>query len=105
MGFIVGHFLLVWCILGFVTPRWFDVFIIPERRDDWKQPMAPCVVRGAREAEVASSMEVASGSGSVHDEAKLNSATKDPRSDHLTSDNLNDSNSDPLFPDAPKRKQ
>ena len=105
MGFIIGHFLLIWCILGFVMPRWLDIFIVPERRDDWKQPIAPCVVRGTREAEVDSSMEAASASDSVHDEAKPDSVTQDPRSDHLTSDDLNDSNSDPLFPDAPKRKQ
>ena len=112
MGFIVAHFLLIWVILGFVMPRWLDIFIIPERRDDWKQPIAPCVLRGTREADLDGSMEAASGSGSdfMHDEAKPDSVTKattDPRSDHLTAaddDGLNDRNN-PLFPDPPKRKQ
>jgi solute carrier family 6 GABA transporter-like protein 1 len=107
MGFIIGHCLLLWCILGFVMPRWLDVFIIPERRDDWKQPIAPCVVRSTREAEISSSMEeAASGSGSMVHDAKLESSsvTKDPRSDRLANGDLNDNNSDPLFPDAPMRK-
>lgn len=103
MGFIIGHFLLVWCVFGFVMPRWLDVFIIPERRDDWKQPIAPCVLRGTREAEIDNSMEAASASDSMH-EAKPESVTKDPQSDPLTNDNLNDNN-DPLFPDPPKRKR
>lgn len=103
MGFIIGHFLLIWCILGFVMPRWLDIFIIPERRDDWKQPIAPCVVRATREAETSSSMEAASASDSIH-EAKPESVTKDLRSDHLAHDSLNDSNS-PLFPDPPKRQR
>ena len=97
MGFIIGHFLLLWCILGFVMPRWLDIFIIPERRDDWKHPVAPCIIRGTREAEISSSMEEASISNSTH-EAKPDLSTKDPQGD------MNDSNSDPLFPDAPKRK-
>jgi hypothetical protein len=84
-------------------PRWLDIFIIPERRDDWKQPVAPCVIRGTREAEISSSMEEASISNSTH-EAKPDFSTKDPQGDHLTDGGLNDSNSDPLFPDAPKRK-
>lgn len=108
MGFIIGHFLLVWCVLGFVMPRWLDIFIIPERRDDWKQPIAPCVVRGTREAEIDSGLEAASASDSMHDGVKPDSVTqteKDPRSDHLTADgDPNDSNN-PLFPDPPKRKQ
>jgi solute carrier family 6 GABA transporter-like protein 1 len=107
MGFIIGHFLLVWCILGFVMPRWLDVFIIPERRDDWKQPVAPCVVRGTREAEIDSSLEGAvSGSDSMHDAKPDSVKTKDhTRSDHLIGDGLNDGNSDPLFPDPPKRQR
>jgi solute carrier family 6 GABA transporter-like protein 1 len=103
MGFIIGHFLLVWCVLGFVMPRWLDVFIIPERRDDWKQPIAPCVLRGTREAEIDSNLEAASASDSMH-EAKPESVIKDPQSDTLANDNLNDRN-DPLFPDPPKRKR
>ena len=86
-----------------MMPRWLDVFIIPERRDDWKQPIAPCVLRGTREAEIDSRMEAASASDSMH-EAKPEFVTKEPQSDPLTNDNLND-NDDPLFPDPPKRKR
>lgn len=60
MGFIIGHFLLVWCVVGFLMPKWLDVFIIEERRDDWKQPVAPCVLRDTTEGEIADSLEAGS---------------------------------------------
>lgn len=104
MGFIIAHFLLLWVVLGFVMPRWLDIFIIPERRDDWKQPLAPCVIRNTAEADIATGMENASPSDSVH-EAKPDAVTKDSTSDHLNSDGLHDSNNDPLFPDYPKRQR
>jgi hypothetical protein len=103
MGFIIAHFLLIWCILGFVMPRWLDIFIIPERRDDWRQPIAPCVLRDTREAEISSNMEAASASDSLH-EAKPDSATNLSQSDPMATENLNNSNN-PLFPDSPKRKR
>lgn len=61
-GFIIAHFLLLWVVAGFVMPRWFGVFIVHERRDDWKQPYAPNVLRDTTEGEVADSMEAASSS-------------------------------------------
>jgi solute carrier family 6 GABA transporter-like protein 1 len=45
IGFIVAHFLLLWIVVGWLVPSWFDVFVIHERRDDWKQPYAPNVLR------------------------------------------------------------
>ncbi len=57
MGFIIGHFLLLWVVVGLFMPQWFGVFIIPERRDDWKQPTAPCVLRGTVENDEADSLE------------------------------------------------
>ncbi|KAL5625741.1 hypothetical protein FOBRF1_000084 [Fusarium oxysporum] len=57
LGFIVAHLLLVWCVIGFVFPRWFNMFIIPERRDDWKQPYAPNVLRGTTEGKDATKAE------------------------------------------------
>lgn len=60
LGFIIGHFLLVWCVVGFIFPSWLDVFIIPERRDDWKQPVAPRVLRDTQEGQIADEMESAS---------------------------------------------
>lgn len=62
MGFIVGHFLLVWCVAGFFMPKWLDVFIIPERRDDWKQPLAPGIRRDTTEGQIADVMETGSSS-------------------------------------------
>jgi solute carrier family 6 GABA transporter-like protein 1 len=103
MGFIIAHFLLLWVVLGFVMPRWLDIFIIPERRDDWKQRIAPCVPRDAIEGDTANGMEFASPSDSIH-EAKPTAVPKDARSDHINNDGLNDSNNSPLFPDHPKRQ-
>jgi solute carrier family 6 (neurotransmitter transporter, GABA) member 1 len=64
LGFIIGHFLLVWCVVGFLLPRWLDAFIIEERRDDWKQPMAPCLLRDTTDGQIASNMEAGSPSDS-----------------------------------------
>ncbi|KLO92094.1 Uncharacterized protein LW93_7723 [Fusarium fujikuroi] len=63
LGFIVAHLLLVWCVIGFVFPRWFNVFIVSERRDDWKQPYAPNVLRGTTEGEDATETETGMSSG------------------------------------------
>lgn len=70
MGFIIGHFLLVWCILGFIMPRWLDIFIIEERRDDWKQPVAPHLLRDTTEREIADSMESGSASESMREDGE-----------------------------------
>ncbi|PVH98239.1 SNF-domain-containing protein [Periconia macrospinosa] len=60
MGFIIGHFLIVWVILGFIMPGWLDAFIIPERRNDWKQPHAPDLLRDTTDGEIADSLEAGS---------------------------------------------
>jgi solute carrier family 6 GABA transporter-like protein 1 len=60
LGFIIGHFLLVWVVVFFFFPQWLDVFIIPERRDDWKQPIAPGVLRDTTEGVMADGMETGS---------------------------------------------
>ena len=57
VGFIVAHFLLVWIVVGWLVPSWFDVFVIPERRDDWKQPYAPNVLRETTDEDDAESSE------------------------------------------------
>lgn len=80
MGFIIGHFLLVWCVVGFLMPRWLDIFIVPERRDDWKQPIAPCLLRDTTEGEIADNLEAASPSDPMQ-ETKQNPKVKDPLSD------------------------
>ncbi|KAK2936613.1 Sodium:neurotransmitter symporter [Fusarium oxysporum f. sp. vasinfectum] len=73
LGFIVAHLLLVWCVIGFVFPRWFNIFIVPERRDDWKQPYAPNVLRGTTEGEDATKAETASSLGLLAEAVPLNS--------------------------------
>lgn len=103
MGFIVGHFLLLLCVVGFVMPRWLDIFIIPERRDDWEQPTAPCVLRDTRGTEIADGMESASADDSIH-ENNPDAAMKNTRSDQIMSDGVSE-NENPLFPDAPKRQR
>jgi solute carrier family 6 GABA transporter-like protein 1 len=60
LGFIIGHFLLVWVAFGLCMPSWFDVFIVPERRDDWKQPVAPGVLRETPEDRIAEGLESSS---------------------------------------------
>lgn len=102
MGFIIGHFLLLLCIVGFVMPRWLDIFIIPERRDDWKQPTAPCVLRDTREADIADGLEFSSPGESIK-EAKPDAAIRGVRNDQLANDVLGEGDS-PLFPDVPKRQ-
>ena len=60
MGFIVAHFLLVWVVFFFFVPSWLDVFIVPERREDWKQPTAPNVLRDTTDGVVADGLEAGS---------------------------------------------
>jgi solute carrier family 6 GABA transporter-like protein 1 len=47
-------------VIGFVIPHWLDVFIIPERRDDWKQPLATGFLRDTTEGEVVVRLETGS---------------------------------------------
>jgi solute carrier family 6 GABA transporter-like protein 1 len=42
------------------VPQWLDVFIVPERREDWKQPVAPNVLRDTTEGVVADGLETGS---------------------------------------------
>jgi solute carrier family 6 GABA transporter-like protein 1 len=49
-------------VIGFIFPRWFNVFVIPERRDDWRQPYAPNVLRGTTEGEEATKAETGTSS-------------------------------------------
>lgn len=100
MGFIIGHFLLIWCVVGFVMPRWLDIFILEERRDDWKQPTAPCVLRDTNEAEIADGMESASQSDSAQEKEKETNLPKNAQGDDHDMDTLQ---RDALFPDAPPR--
>jgi len=79
-GFIIGHFLLVWCVVGFIMPSWLDIFIIKERRDDWRQPTAPCLLRDTTDGELAANLEAGSPSDSLQ-EKKHTPGAKDPQRD------------------------
>jgi solute carrier family 6 GABA transporter-like protein 1 len=57
-GFATAHIALVIVGLGVIVPRWFDVLIPTERRNDGEYPYAPCetierdapeVITGSRE--------------------------------------------------------
>jgi len=60
-------------------PRWFKSFIIEERRDDWKQPVAPCVIRGTTEGHVVDNLESGSPFDSTDEDEKTDSTAKTHR--------------------------
>lgn len=62
-------------------PSWLDVFIIEERRDDWKQPTAPCLLRDTTEGQVAAHMEEGSPDGSMREKKQAPLAHESPRTD------------------------
>ncbi|CAG1991375.1 unnamed protein product [Fusarium graminearum] len=62
VGFIVAHCLLLWIVIGYIFPRWYDVFIVHDRRDDWKQPYAPNISRGTTDGQEVDSNEAATSS-------------------------------------------
>lgn len=68
-GFVIAHFTMVLVVLGFLVPRWFNPFIVPERRDEWKQPYAPNQLRGITDAMNSDAMEA--GSGHVSQEGEV----------------------------------
>ena len=93
MGFIVGHVLLVWCVAGFVMPHWLDIFIVPERRGDWKQPISPGILPDTTEGEARDRLESGSSSDITEekkDETRKSDVPDDPthhaRSNYLTAD-------------------
>jgi solute carrier family 6 GABA transporter-like protein 1 len=59
IGFIVAHCLLLWIVIGFIFPRWYDIFIKHERREDWKQPYAPNQLRGTTDGQEVGNTEAA----------------------------------------------
>ena len=40
-GFTFAHITVLLAIIGVAIPRALDVFVLPEKRDDWKAPYAP----------------------------------------------------------------
>ena len=43
-GFTFAHITVLLAIIGVAIPRALDVFVLPEKRDDWKAPYAPQVL-------------------------------------------------------------
>lgn len=66
-GFIVAHFVMLAALLGLVMPRYLDVFVPYERRDDGIKPTMPGVTIGILEAESDRAMETGSNQGSDSD--------------------------------------
>lgn len=42
-AFTFAHCTVLLVIIGLIVPRVFDVFVLPEKRDDWKAQYAPQV--------------------------------------------------------------
>lgn len=79
VGFIVAHCLLLWIVIGFVFPRWYDIFIKHERREDWKQPYAPNILRDTTDGHEPGSNEAATS------EAAMSSETSSKKENDETS--------------------
>jgi solute carrier family 6 (neurotransmitter transporter, GABA) member 1 len=61
-GFIVAHVALFVIALGFLAPRWFNIIVSPERREDGNKLFAPNVTLGIDGVDSSSnSMEAGSG--------------------------------------------
>lgn len=80
-------------------PQWLDIFIVPERRDDWKQPLAPGIMRDTTEGELVDCLETGSQfdmtegkkDGSVNNNTSNGSLRRDSDSSaaaDLRSDNI-----------------
>ncbi|KAL4722260.1 hypothetical protein ACLX1H_011042, partial [Fusarium chlamydosporum] len=68
VGFIVAHCLLLWIVIGFIFPRWYDIFIVHERRDDWKQPYAPNILRGTTDGQEVDGRDIGSNDAAMSSE-------------------------------------
>lgn len=84
MGFGVGHIVLLLFLGGFMVPRWFDVFIPPNRRNEGHIPYAPMVTQDPDEM----NQGVESGQAETETEADAEVMTKQasPDSGSLTGD-------------------
>lgn len=72
LGFGVGHVVLLIFLLGFMVPRWFNVFIPPHRRNEGHIPYAPMVTQNPDE------MNETTESGDGGDVEKEEEITKQP---------------------------
>lgn len=79
MGFGVGHVVLLLFLLGFMVPRWFDVFIPPNRRNDGHIPYAPMVTQNPDEL----NQEAESGEGTENENGEIMMKQSSPESASL----------------------
>ena len=61
VGFILAHIVILTILIGFSLPRYLDVFIPPDRREDGMKDYGANVVEGLLEAEPVREMESGSG--------------------------------------------
>lgn len=80
MGFAVGHVVLLLFLGGFMVPRWFDVFIPPNRRNEGHIPYAPMVTQNPDDM----NQGVESGQGETDGEVMMKQTS--PDSGSLTAD-------------------
>ena len=82
MGFGVGHIVLLVFLGGFMVPRWFDVFIPPNRRNEGHIPYAPMVTQDPDEM----NQGVESGQAETETDAEVMTKQASPDAGSLTGD-------------------
>jgi solute carrier family 6 GABA transporter-like protein 1 len=82
MGFGVGHIVLLVFLGGFMVPRWFDVFIPPNRRNEGHIPYAPMVTQDPDEM----NQGVESGQAETETDAEVMTKQASPDNGSLTGD-------------------
>ena len=82
MGFGVGHIELLVFLGGFMVPRWFDVFIPPNRRNEGHIPYAPMVTQDPDEM----NQGVESGQAETETDAEVMTKQASPDNGSLTGD-------------------
>lgn len=78
VGFTLAHFALVIITLGFILPRWYNVFIPLHRREDGNQPTVANVTKGEIEGERDQSLEPQLDSSSSTQEEKVGKNASGP---------------------------
>lgn len=82
MGFAVGHIVLLLFLGGFMIPRWFDVFIPPNRRNEGHIPYAPMVTQNPDDM----NQSVESGQAEIETDAEVITKQASPDTGSLAGD-------------------
>jgi solute carrier family 6 GABA transporter-like protein 1 len=77
VGFTVAHFALIIVTLGFIVPRWYDVFIPLHRRGDGDQPTVANISKGDLDGESDENLENRLDSSSS-DQEKIQKNVSEP---------------------------